>query len=103
MSFFFPDFPKNIRVSDPATSRAPYRLFNLGNNKPVELGRLINLIERATGREAERDMLPMQPGDVLSTFADIDRTIAATGFTPQTSIEDGVAAFVEWYRAFYAA
>ncbi|MDX2263653.1 MAG: NAD-dependent epimerase [Hyphomicrobiales bacterium] len=86
---------------DPASSSAPYRLYNIGNNAPVELLHFIACIERATGRKAEMRMLPMQPGDVLATCADIDDLTAATGFRPRTSIEEGVARFVEWYRGFY--
>ena len=86
---------------DPASSRAPYRVYNLGNNKPVELGYLIELLERATGVPAIRENLPMQPGDVPATFADIDDLVAAIGFRPTVSIEAGVERFVAWYRDFY--
>ena len=86
---------------DPASSRAPYRVYNLGNKTPVELGRVIELLERATGVEAVREFLPMQPGDVPATFADIDETATATDYLPQTSMETGVDRFVAWYRAFY--
>ena len=86
---------------EPASSRAPYRVFNIGNNHPVELGYLIEVLEKALGRKAERNLLPMQPGDVPATYADIDDLEAAVGFRPRTSIEEGVRRFVEWYRSYY--
>ncbi len=86
---------------DPATSSAPYALHNIGNNAPVPLMRFIEAIERATGRTAEKNYLPMQPGDVPTTFADIGSLEAAVGFRPSTSIEDGIARFVAWYRGYY--
>ncbi len=85
----------------PASSSAPYRLQNIGNNNPVELMHLIAVLEEALGKKAEKQMLPIQPGDVLAAYADIDPLIADVGFKPATSIEDGVAKFVEWYRGFY--
>ena len=84
-----------------ATSSAPYRVYNIGNNRPVELIYLIELLEAALGRKAQKEMLPIQPGDVPQTFADIDALIADTGFKPSTGIEEGVAKFVDWYRSFY--
>lgn len=86
---------------EPASSRAPYRVFNIGNNHPVELGYLIEVLEKALGRKAERNLLPMQPGDVPATYADIDDLEAAVGFRPRTSIEEGVRRFVDWYRTYY--
>ena len=86
---------------DPASSSAPYRLQNIGNNNPVELMHLIETIEDALGKKAQKTMLPMQPGDVPATYANIDPLIADVGFKPETSIEDGVAKFVAWYREFY--
>lgn len=88
---------------NPATSSAPYRVQNIGNNQPVQLLRLIEILEKALGRTAEKIMLPIQPGDVPATFADIEPLAEDTGFRPQVSIEEGVKRFVEWYRAFYAA
>jgi UDP-glucuronate 4-epimerase len=85
----------------PATSSAPYRLFNIGNNAPVELEYFISLIERETGRTAKRNLLPAQPGDVPKTYADVDALTAAVGFKPSTTIEDGIQRFVAWYREFY--
>jgi UDP-glucuronate 4-epimerase len=85
---------------DPATSSAPFRLYNIGNNRPVELLRLIALLEQALGRAAEKRLLPMQPGDVRETFADVDDLAAAVGFRPSTSIEDGIARFAAWYLSY---
>ena len=86
---------------DPSTSKAPYRIFNIGNNQPVELMYLIETLEKCLGKHAEKNMLPMQPGDVPATFADIDALATAVGFSPNTPIEQGVAQFVDWYREFY--
>jgi UDP-glucuronate 4-epimerase len=91
----------NSDTPDPATSAAPYRLYNIGNNNPVELMYFIACIEKALGREAKKNFLPLQPGDVAKTFADIDDLVADTGFKPSTSIEEGIAAFIAWYRAYY--
>jgi UDP-glucuronate 4-epimerase len=86
---------------DPATSNAPYRIYNIGNNRPVKLAEFIQQIERATGRKAVQRMLPMQPGDVLSTFANIDDLQRDFGFSPSTTIDQGVERFVEWYRQYH--
>ncbi|MBG0777325.1 MAG: NAD-dependent epimerase [Desulfovibrionaceae bacterium] len=86
---------------DPCTSPAPYRLYNIGNNNCVELGRYIEVLEDCLGIKAERNLLPMQPGDVPATFADVDDLIRDVGFKPFTSIEDGIAKFVGWYRQYY--
>ena len=83
---------------DPGTSRAPYRLYNIGNNQPVELLRMIDTLEQALGRTAEKRLLPMQAGDVAATWADIDDLEREVGFRPSTSIEDGLDRFVAWYR-----
>jgi UDP-glucuronate 4-epimerase len=88
---------------DPATSRAPYRLYNIGNNNPVELMHLIRTLEQALGRTATLNYLPMQAGDVPATYADITALTDAVGFAPSTSIETGIARFVDWYRAYYAS
>ena len=87
---------------DPGTSAAPYRLYNIGNNNPVELMYLIETIERTLGKIAKKEMMPIQPGDVPSTYADVDALIEDVGFKPETSIEDGVARFIAWYRDFYS-
>ena len=80
---------------------APYRLYNIGNNQPISLRRFIEAIEHACGRKAVENHLPMQAGDVPLTYADIDDLIADTGFKPSTSVETGIARFVEWFRAYY--
>jgi UDP-glucuronate 4-epimerase len=86
---------------DPATSSAPYRVFNIGNNRPVSLFDFISCIEQALGRKAEMRLLPMQDGDVPATFANIDALGEWTGFAPATSIQEGIARFVSWYRAYH--
>jgi UDP-glucuronate 4-epimerase len=86
---------------DPATSNAPFRLFNIGNNDPTELTAYVDAIEDALGIKAIREFLPLQPGDVPNTFADVTTLQAATGFVPGTSVREGVCRFVDWYRAFY--
>lgn len=85
---------------DPGTSAAPYRLYNIGNNNPVELMYLIEVLEKTLGKTAEKQMQPLQPGDVPSTYADVEALVADVGFKPATSIEDGVARFVDWYRDY---
>jgi UDP-glucuronate 4-epimerase len=86
--------------TDPATSHAPWRLYNVGNSRPVELIELVQLIEQAVGRPAIREFLPMQPGDVLGACADSSDLERAVEFRPNTSIEDGTRRFVEWFRAY---
>ena len=86
---------------DPASSAAPYRLYNIGNNSPVELLDLIAAIEKAIDRPAELNLLPMQPGDVPATYADVDDLVRDVGFTPATPIDVGIARFVAWYRDYY--
>ncbi|MDH3663311.1 MAG: NAD-dependent epimerase [Alphaproteobacteria bacterium] len=86
---------------DSATSFAPYRLFNIGHGKPVALGRYIEVLEECLGMKAERELLPMQPGDVPETSADIEDLAEHVGFRPTVTVETGVRHFVEWYREFY--
>src|SRR5437773_3655434 len=86
---------------DPATSYAPWRIFNIGNNQPVKLMRYIEVLEQCLGRKAQLDLLPMQAGDVPATFADVDELHESVGYKPQTPIEVGVRRFAEWYQAFY--
>jgi len=86
---------------DPARSSAPYRLFNIGNNTPVRLLDYIGAIERALNKKATLDLQPMQPGDVPSTAADVSDLEAAVGFRPRTTVDEGVAKFVQWYRDYY--
>ncbi|MBK1709781.1 MULTISPECIES: NAD-dependent epimerase [Marichromatium] len=86
---------------DAASSAAPYRIYNIGNNNPVELMEYIAVLERCLGREAEKNLLPLQPGDVPDTYADVADLVRDTGYQPNTSVADGVARFVDWYRDFY--
>ncbi len=86
---------------DPARSYAPYRVFNIGNNKPVQLMRYIEVLEECLGKKAQLDLLPMQDGDVPSTVADVSELEAATGFKPATTVEEGIARFVAWYRDYF--
>jgi UDP-glucuronate 4-epimerase len=96
-----PDPAWSGAAPDPATSKAPYRLFNIGNNNPVELMRYIHALENCLGKKARMNMLPMQPGDVPATDADVSRLSDWVGFKPQTQVEDGIARFVAWYRDYY--
>jgi UDP-glucuronate 4-epimerase len=86
---------------DPASSKAPWKLYNIGNNQPVELMRYIEVIEECLGKKAEKNMLPLQPGDVPDTYADVDALVEDVGYKPNTTIEEGVKKFVDWYRDFY--
>lgn len=88
-------------IPDTATSSAPYRIYNIGCNQPVELMHFIQTLENELGMKATMNMLPMQPGDVEATFADVADLIQDTGYKPSTSVETGVKQFVEWYRDFY--
>ena len=96
-----PDPNWSAKNPDPSTSRAPYRIYNIGNNQPVPLGRFIEVLEETLGIEAQKNYLPMQLGDVPQTYADIDALRQAVGFEPQTPIETGIAKFVQWYRDYY--
>ncbi|MFV1973025.1 MAG: NAD-dependent epimerase [Thiohalobacterales bacterium] len=86
---------------DSATSTAPYRLYNIGNNEPVELMHYIKVLENCLGKKAEKNMLPMQPGDVQATYADVDELVRDTGYQPATTVAEGMARFVDWYREYY--
>ena len=86
---------------DPGTSAAPYRVYNIGNNNPVELMHLIETLEKALGKVAEKNFMPIQPGDVPATWADVDALSNDVGFRPATPIEDGVGRFVDWYKGYY--
>jgi len=88
---------------DPGTSAAPYRLYNIGNNNPVQLMDYIACLEKALGKKAEMNFLPMQPGDVPETYADVDDLARDIGYQPATNIEDGIAKFIEWYREHYGS
>ncbi len=90
-------------VPDPSSSSAPHRVYHIGNHRPVELLHLIEVIERSLGRPAIKNLLPMSPGDVPATYADIDDLARDFGFAPHTPIEEGVGRFVDWYRDYYKA
>ena len=86
---------------DPGTSYAPYKLYNIGNNAPIELLRFIEVLETALGKKAQKNLLPIQAGDVPATYADVEDLMADVGFKPSTSIEEGIGRFVAWYREYY--
>lgn len=86
---------------DPATSFAPYRVYNIGNNQPVHLLTFIETLEKCLGKEAIKNLLPMQPGDVPDTYADVSELVDDLGYKPATLLEDGIRNFVEWYKDFY--
>jgi UDP-glucuronate 4-epimerase len=86
---------------DPATSSAPHRVYNIGNNRCIELDRYIEVIEECLGRKAEKNLLPMQPGDVPDTYADVDDLVRDFDYRPDTRIEEGVRRFVDWYKGYY--
>jgi UDP-glucuronate 4-epimerase len=88
---------------DPGTSYAPYKIYNIGNNIPVELLHFIEVLEDSLGKKAEKNLLPLQAGDVPATYADVDDLMRDVGFQPSTPIEEGVRRFVAWYREYYAA
>lgn len=91
-----------VRLLDkPPSGEIPHTLFNIGNHTPVRLGQFIDTLESVIGRKGARVLKPMAPGDVLTTYADVSKLAAATGFTPKTSLEDGLARFVSWYRAYH--
>ncbi|HYB66434.1 MAG TPA: NAD-dependent epimerase [Steroidobacteraceae bacterium] len=96
-----PDPKWDSNAPDPATSFAPFRLYNIGNNRPVQLLRYIEVIEEALGRKAIKNFLPAQPGDVAETFADIDDLVRDVGYRPATPVEFGVRRFVEWFCDYY--
>jgi UDP-glucuronate 4-epimerase len=95
---------RNAQVSmsgaDPAKSAAPWRIYNIGNNRTVELLRVVELLEQELGRKAETELVPMQPGDVPETCADVDDLMRDAGFRPSTPIEEGVRRFVAWFKEF---
>ena len=86
---------------DPASSLAPYRLYNIGNNQPVELMRYIEVLQDCLGKKAELNLLPLQPGDVPDTYADVEELVQDVDYKPNTSVEQGISNFVNWYRDFY--
>lgn len=95
------DVPPANEVRDSNPTGAPHIIYNIGNHTPIELERFIATLEAALGRQAHKRYLPMQPGDVPTTYADVDRLARVTGFAPRTSIEDGLARFVAWYRTYH--
>ncbi len=98
-----PDPRWNGDEPDPATCSAPYRLYNMGNNRPVELMRYIEVLENCLGRKAEKNLLPMQVGDVPDTWADAEDLVRDVGYRPSTPVEEGIAKFVAWYLEYYRA
>lgn len=96
-----PDPTWDGAAPDPATSSAPWRIYNIGNNTTVELGEFIATLERALGVTAVKTYLPMQPGDVEATYADVQDLIRDTGFSPSTPLSEGIARFVDWYKSYY--
>jgi UDP-glucuronate 4-epimerase len=96
-----PDPVFDPQAPHPACSNAPYRLYNIGNHQPVPLMAFIATLEHLLGREARKNFLPMQDGDVPATYADIDALTRDTGFAPATPIEEGLGRFVAWYRDYY--
>ena len=86
---------------DPATSSAPFRIYNIGNNAPVELSRYIEVLEECLGRKAVKNLLPLQPGDVPDTFADVEDLVRDVGYKPATPVEVGIRRFVDWYLEYY--
>ena len=98
-----PDPDRAAAAPSPASSGAPYRLYNIGNHRPVELLRYLEVLEDCLGRKSERRLLPMQPGDVPDTCADVEALRRDVGYSPSTPVEVGVARFVDWYRDYYGA
>ena len=98
-----PNADWNGDTPDPSTSNAPYRIYNIGNHSPVKLRRLIEILEETLGKKASLKMLPMQPGDVMATYADVEDLARDVGFAPRTPIEVGVKRFVDWYRDYYSS
>ena len=96
-----PDMQWDSNSPDPATSKAPYRLYNIGSNNPIELLRYIEIIEDCLGLKAQLNLLPMQPGDVPDTYADVSALETGVGYKPTTPVEQGVRQFIEWYKDFY--
>jgi len=91
----------NGKDPDPATSSAPYRIFNVGAHRPAEIGEMITILEEKLGKKAERHFLPLPPGDVQATYADVTDLEREVGFKPRTSLRDGISRFVEWYLDYY--
>jgi UDP-glucuronate 4-epimerase len=86
---------------DPGTSYVPYKIYNIGNNNPVELSEFIKVIETVLGKQANKQLMDLQPGDVVATYADVDDLMQDVGFKPATPIDVGIGRFVEWYQNYY--
>ena len=97
------NFDWNSDMPDPGTSKAPWRVYNIGNNQPVELMDYIGALEKALGKKADMSLLPLQPGDVPDTYANVDDLVEQFDYKPATAVEDGVARFIEWYREYFGA
>jgi UDP-glucuronate 4-epimerase len=96
-----PDPAWDSRNPDPATSFAPYQVYNIGNNQPVDLSHYIETLELCLGKKAQRNLLPLQLGDVPDTYADVEDLVRDVGYKPATTVEQGIRAFVDWYRSYY--
>jgi UDP-glucuronate 4-epimerase len=96
-----PDPGWDSAAPDPATSNAPYRIYNIGNQRPVALLRYIEVLEQCLGKHAKKNLLPMQPGDLPDTWADVEALARDVGYRPSTDLETGVKRFVEWYLRYY--
>jgi UDP-glucuronate 4-epimerase len=96
-----PDLGWDGNAPDPSTSTAPWRIYNIGNSRPTQLLRYIEVLEACLGKKAERHLVGMQPGDVPATWADVSLLEEAVAYRPGTSVEEGVARFVSWYREYY--
>jgi UDP-glucuronate 4-epimerase len=96
-----PDPDWNAMTPAPGSSSAPYKIYNIGNQRPVALLRYIEVLEQCLGRKAQRNLKPNQPGDILDTWADVEALARDVGYRPRTSLEEGVKQFVEWYLAYY--
>ena len=98
-----PDPAWDSAKPNPSTSTAPWRIYNIGNNNTVELGTFISTLEDALGKKAIRNLMPMQPGDVEATYADVEELSRLTGFAPHTPLREGLRRFVDWHTAYYGA
>ena len=96
------DFAWDAQAPDPSSSAAPWKVYNIGNNRPEDLMHVVTVLEKALGKTAKKELLPMQPGDVPATYADIEDLARDIGFKPSTTIEEGIASFVTWYRDYHA-
>ena len=96
-----PDLGYDTNNPDPSTSNAPWRVYNIGNGTPISLMRFVEILEEKLGMTADKNMLPMQAGDVIATWADTSDLVAEFGWSPTTSVEDGVSRFVDWYLEYF--